>query len=563
MDRQAMNSRTRTCSIVALLCLLAAPVVMAGDAASSLPAHWAERLVSVQEVTLNDMDAEARDSVIVARKQLNALLQDAATATDRLADAYGELGGLYQVYLVFPAAEACYRNAIQLAPGQFRWLYYAAYLADDSGISERAAARYEAARQLRPEYKALTVRLGNVRLDLNQLDAAQAEFEQVDDADGLEAASLYGLGQLALLKRDFEAAVDYFKRALAIEPEATRIHYPLARALRAIKRNEEAKTHLALRGDQLPTIMDPQIESLEALKIGTRIHFLHAMKAAKKQDYAAAAEAFARGLVREPDNVAARISYARSLYLSGDKNGARRELEAALARQADNALGLFLLGVLSEEEGDPESAIRYYQLAVQHVPDHAGANDLLANQYFRRGEYAMAASHYAGSIRGEPGNQLVYMPYLGALLKSGATDDQIMSALNTGTSTFPEHPGLQSLHIVLLVSSSNPQARNPEEAHELAQQLAGQRLLPQHQELLALTHAATGDFEKAVEIQEQHVSYAVWYMPTEAERLTRVLSAYQAGKLPPREDLISWSLFQPAAFIGAGPFSHYPTPKPY
>ena len=558
-----MNSRTRTRSIVVLLCLLATPVVMAGDAASSLPAHWAERLVSVQEVTLNDMDAESRDSVIAARKQLNALLLDEAVAPDMLADAYGELGGLYQVYLVFPAAEACYKNAIQLAPEQFRWLYYAAYLADDSGISERAATRYEAARLLRPEYKALTVRLGNIRLDLNQLDAAQAEFEQVDDAAGLEAASLYGLGQIALLQRDFEAAIDYFKRALAIEPEATRIHYPLGRALRAVKRNEEAKQHLALRGDQLPTILDPQIESLEALKIGTRIHFLHAMKAAKKQDYAAAADAFALGLAREPDNVAARISYARSLYLSGDKSGARRELEAALARQADNALALFLIGVLTEEEGDPEKAANYYQLAVQHVPDHAGANDFLANQYYRRGQYASAAAHYARSIRGEPGNQLVYMPYLGALLKSGASDAHIMSALEAGMSELPEHPGLQSVQIMLLVSSSNPQARNPQEAHKLAQQLAGKRLLPQHQELLALTHAATGDFEKAVEIQQQQVSYAVWYMPTEVERLTRVLSAYQAGTLPAREDLLNWSLFQPAVAPGAGPFSHYPTPKPY
>jgi len=549
--------------IVVLICLLAAPVGIAADHATSLPASWADKLTSVPEVMLNDMDAEARDSVIAARKQLNALLEDEAATLDRLADAYGELGGLYQVYLVFPAAEACYKNAIQLAPGQFRWLYYAAYLADDSGISELAAARYETARTLRPEYKALVVRLANVLLDLNQLDAAQAAFKQVVDATGLEAASLFGLGQIALLQRDFEAAIGYFTRALAIEPEATRIHYPLAQALRAVKRTEEAKQHLALRGDQLPTILDPQIESLMALKTGTRIHFLHAMKAAKKQDYAAAAEAFALGLDREPDNVAARISYARSLYLSGDKKAARQQLEAVVDRQADNALGLFLLGVLTEEEGDPAAAARYYKLAVEHVPDHAGANHVLANQYYRQGQYAKAVAHYASSIRGEPGNQLVYMPYLGALLKSGASDAQIISALEVGMSEFPEHPGLQSMQILLLASSSNPQIRNPQESLRLARQLAEQHPLPQHQELLALTHAATGDFEKAVEIQQQLVSYAVWYMPTEAERLTRVLSAYQENTLPPREDLLNWSLFQVAAFFGAGPFSYYPTPKPY
>jgi len=558
-----MNSRIGIQRIAVLLCLLAAPAAFGADAASSLPAHWAERLASVPEVMLNDMDAEARDSVIAARNQLNSLLAEAAVEPDRLADAYGELGGLYQVYLVFPAAEACYRNAIQLAPGQFRWLYYAAYLADDSGISELAASRYEAARKLRPEYKALTVRLGNVRLDLNQLDAARAEFEQVAGSAGLEAATLYGLGQVALLQRDYDTAIDHFERALAIEPEATRIHYPLAQALRAVKRNADAKQHLALRGDQLPTIRDPQIESLEALKIGTRIHFLHAMKAAKKQDYAAAAEAFALGLAREPDNAAARISYARSLYLSGDKGGARRELDAVLSREADNPLALFLLGVLAEEEGDTAAAARYYLQAIAQSPDHAGANYFLANQYYRQGDYARAAAHYTGSIQGEPGNQVVYMPYLGALLQSGASDEQLMAALETGTREFPEHPGLQAVRILLLASSSDPEIRNPQEALRLARQLTGERPLPQLQELLALTHAAADDFDKAVEIQQQQLSHAVWYMPMEADRLTRALAAYQAGKLPAREDCYSRSMFQPAAFLGAGPFSNYPTPKPY
>jgi predicted Zn-dependent protease len=39
-----------------------------------------------------------------------------------------------------------------------------------------ALERYEHARTLKPGYKALTVRLGNVLLDLNELEQAQAAF---------------------------------------------------------------------------------------------------------------------------------------------------------------------------------------------------------------------------------------------------------------------------------------------------------------------------------------------------------------------------------------------------
>ncbi len=99
-----------------------------------------------------------------------------------------------------------------------------------------------------------------------------------------------------------------------IDPAASRIHYPLAQALRATQRNDEAKAQLALLGNQPPTFRDPQIESLEALKIGSRVHFLQAMKAIKRQDYAAASEAFAEGLSGEPDNVLpASVTHARCI----------------------------------------------------------------------------------------------------------------------------------------------------------------------------------------------------------------------------------------------------------
>jgi len=294
--------------------LLAGSPAMAGDIASDLPASLADRLRAITEVNLVDMDKQARDSIQIARRQLNEVLQAQPVQPDKLAAAYGELGGLYQAHLVFPAAEDCFHNAMQLAPDEFRWAYYWAYLAEADGRTRQALERYGHARTLKPGYKALTLRLGNVLLDLNELEDAQATFEQVVETTGLEAAALYGLGQIALLKRDYDTAIDAFTQALTYDPAASSIHYPLAQALRATHRNEEAKAQLAMRGNQSPSFRDPQIESLDALKIGSRIHFLRAMKAIRQQDYVAANKAFADGLAMEPDNVLARISHARTLY---------------------------------------------------------------------------------------------------------------------------------------------------------------------------------------------------------------------------------------------------------
>jgi len=112
--------------LILFTCLLSVSPTMAGDAASDLTASLAGSLRAIKDVKLDDMDTQARNSIQLARRQLNEALQAQPNQSDRLATAYGELGGLYQVHFVFPAAEDCYHNAMQLDPTEFRWVYYAA-----------------------------------------------------------------------------------------------------------------------------------------------------------------------------------------------------------------------------------------------------------------------------------------------------------------------------------------------------------------------------------------------------------------------------------------------------
>ena len=156
----------------ALLCLLAGAPVQANDTAAQ-PPEWADNLRAVTEIDLKDLEPETRDAITNARNRLNAALDNNAEPTE-LAAAYGELGGLYHVYNVFQPADDCYENAKQLDPDNFRWAYYSAVLAARTGRTQLALARFENARSLRPGYLALTVRLADAWLDLNEQDKAQA-----------------------------------------------------------------------------------------------------------------------------------------------------------------------------------------------------------------------------------------------------------------------------------------------------------------------------------------------------------------------------------------------------
>jgi tetratricopeptide (TPR) repeat protein len=559
-----MRAITRLRFGLALLCLLACRPLPATDNAAQPPA-WTDALHAIAEIDLEGLDPGDRDAIREARIRLNTALQNHADPAE-LANAYGELGVLYHVHNVFQPADTCYENARQLVPGDFRWAYYSAYLAAKTGRTRLALERFKEARRLRPGYHATTLRMGDAWLDLNEQDKARQAYQAIVDAEGLQAAALYGLGQIALLQREYDSAIDYFRRALKHDPDASRIHYPLAQALRAVNRNAEAKNELALRGDVMPAIKDPQVESLEAIKGGAGIHFLHAMQAINRHDNDTAREEFAAGLALAPDNVTARISYARVLYLTGDKTGARRELEAALARQADNPLALFLLGVLTEEEGDGARAAEHYREALEHDPGHAGANFYLANRYYRQGRHSQAAEHYAAAIEADPKNIAAYMPQLATLLQTGATDADLMPLLMAAIKQFPEHAVFHTMQVRLLATSTDAKIKDPREALRIARQLVEQQDIPPHQEVLALALAASGDFEQAAAIQEELLTFAIWSAQggsIDLERLNRTLAAYRAGKLPSQEDMAAWPVSRPPAFHAVAPFRDYPTVKPY
>lgn len=550
--------------LLILLALIPGTVVRADDNVSTLSAAWAGKLLPVPVPNLDGQPADIRSGLDEVRSAVSVLLLKPEVSTAKLASAYGEMGGLYQESFLRQSAELCFQNAMRLEPGNFSWAYYDAWLADQTGQTKLALSRYEHARSLKPDYPPLTLRMADVWFDLDDMDKARAAYQQVVDTPGLEAPALFGLGQIALLRRNYASAIDDFSKALKLDPAATRIHYPLAQALHAVKRDTEAKEHLAQRGDRLPAVKDPLVEKLKAMRNSAVRDFIRAMKAIQDDhDYEAAATAFAKGLKAEPNNAFARVSYARVLYLTGRKDEARQALQQALASQPDNTLGVFLLGVLYDEAGDSGKAVANYRRVLDLDPEHGGAHFFLANHYWRQGDFTAAARHYAAALADDPRNVPARLFYLDTLDKTGAPTGRIKAELEEAVQQSPEQPLFTLRLISLLATSKEKGIGDPPQALRLARQLADQQAVPPYREALALAYAATGDFKQAATIQEALVSLAVWTQPGEADRLSRGLAAYRADKMPAANDLPHPPSLQAPPVSGEGPFRDYPAAKPY
>jgi tetratricopeptide (TPR) repeat protein len=564
-------SRSRPATFLLLVLALAGSAAARGEApadqtdpVASLPTPWDQRLVAIPESDLSGAEPSIRQAIIEARTTIAVLLEQPNVDPRRLAQAYGRLGALLVLREVEAPADAAFRNARTLEPDAFRWPYYGGYLAMMTGNNDRALELLEAARALDPGYPTLYLRLGKVHLDRSELPEAKANLERLTEVPGLESAAHSYLGQIANLERRYTDAVAHLTKTLELDPQATEAHWPLAQAYRALGDNDRARAHMAQVEPRTPPAKDPLLEQLQGAAAQSVPAFERAIYAVDKRDYQTAAKEFAAGLEVAPDNSAARVSYARVLFLGGDRTAAEAELDRVLAAEPGQTLALFLKAVLAQQGGDREGAAALYRRALEGEPDHPGVLYFLANLDFADGRWAEAATRYRRALTAEDAPPPARLLAIVAEHRAGASDAQSAAAIAALAAQQPDDPALRYAQIRLLALARDPAVRDPQRAVELGQLLAFQQPSPQALGTLALSQSAAGDFDSAAANQSQAIALFGGWLPAEVqEAMDRELSAYREKRIEPEPWPAGDPLIATPPFDATGPFRDYPASVPY
>lgn len=545
---------------LALLALLVWAGSAPGDPLADSPTLTGYGLQALDVPELSASDPLARSAMEQARQAVNEQLQAGASA-NRLVEPLGQLCMLYQAHKADSLARACYDNLRVLDPDSWRWHYYSAYLSQKAGYPELALQTYAAGEHAAPPGDPyLSLRRGQAWLDLNQLDKAEQAFATILERPELEASAAYGLGQVALLRRQYDRAIAYFERALQRQPQATRVHFPLAQALRASGRADEARAQLALQGKGTPQAEDPLIRAVHRVATGARPLFMAAMDAIKQKDLATAIDRFRQGLAIEPGNGYARTSLARALYLDGQATQAREEFERA-AQGADGLQGRFLLAVLQQAGGETEAAQRSYAEVLQSQPTHGGAHFYLGRLALQRNDNAGARQHAEAAVRFDASNSPAHLLLAEALARLG--DEAAMrAALDQARQRFEKQPIFDYALVRLLSLATDPAVKDPAQGLHLAEALAERYPLPPNQALLALATAATGDFDKAAALQSEVVKQLAW--TPQADSASDALTAYRERRMPA---LALWPADDPMLDLGPvnvlATIASYPVARPF
>ncbi|GAB5404389.1 MAG: hypothetical protein Aurels2KO_26200 [Aureliella sp.] len=192
------------------------------------------------------------------------------------------------------------------------------------GQLEDAVRYFRRAVLAEPDNLSRQLTLGAAMLQAGQIDEAEkvllALLEKNDQASLAHAE----LGRVYLQKKDFESAVQSFKRALEGAPENAQTHLGLATALARVGQREEARTHqerhVALRDanrTQLETGRK-EYDDTAAMRIDIGNVYVNTARVYMANGYAAAAEmVLLRAARLDEKNLEARQALS---FLSGQKN---------------------------------------------------------------------------------------------------------------------------------------------------------------------------------------------------------------------------------------------------
>lgn len=268
--------------------------------------------------------------------------------------------------------------------------------------------------ELDPEFVSAHTALGTIALENSDLDEAErylrqaiehrADHEQArtslaeclikqnrpkeaiellqpdSSATSIPLIDLYHLGQAHSQLKEFDAAIDYFQRAINISPELTYAHYGLGTAYRRVGKSEEAKAALKKFQQLKQADLKSQKELAKGAddesglrKTAAHVHFIAGDVYSKASDLATAVAHWIRSAKLDPQEVRARENLAQVFMQTGNLPQTVVILNELRRIERTNPTHLMNLGMIQARLGQTEPALQSFMEAIEISPDSSDA----------------------------------------------------------------------------------------------------------------------------------------------------------------------------------------------
>ena len=279
------------------------------------------------------------------------------------------------------------------------------------------------------------------------VDAARQWYREAVRVDpGFSRVHVNMGGALCDVKRDYDGAIACFREAIRLDPEDAKAHFNLGMAFRnkgdldtaissyreAVRLNPkmaDAWHHLGLTLG-LKEETDEAIDAFDAaIQLNPKRSLFHTNlgNALLKKKDVERAIAYHREAIRlDPKDATARYNLGVSLRTKGDRDGAIAAYREAARLDPTFTVAHFNLGVLLQQKGDADGAIAAFEATVRSDPKHAGGHSRLgALRCDVKRDYHGAAASFRTVVRLEPTDPHAHYNLGNALRGQGDLDGAI------------------------------------------------------------------------------------------------------------------------------------------
>ncbi|GAA0719120.1 tetratricopeptide repeat protein [Dokdonella soli] len=475
---------------------------------------------------------------------------------DPLAEAYALMGAAYARMGFYDAASVALEDAAQLSPKDGRWVYAQGILARMQKQNAVAQNYFDIAFQLDKDYLPIRIAVARSKFDNGDLEGARSLLAEYAAQHTDQPAAYALLGEIALKQKRYAEAVDQTQRALALDPNATRLYATLADAQAGAGNAKASAEARAKAADVAVSLSDPLGQGMlaqsgaeapaAAAEDPLTNHVRDAASLLALRQYDAARRELDSALKLHPNDSTLLAFYARVEAASGNLGAAKSRATAAVAADSGNALARLSEGVALEMSADDSGAQRAYEEAIRADPKLAEPRVFLGSLLMRTGHKDEAIAQYRALVQFDIGNAEAWTLLAAADVIAG----KCVAAIRDVSDVLAKDANNNFLlQLFVRLASTCPAASADQKrgALEVGGKLYRDNPAAPVSEAYALALAAAGKWDEAVKIQQAAMFILVRNGMKEAlPGYREFLQQFQAHKLPDLPWPASAAVFHPS-----------------
>jgi tetratricopeptide (TPR) repeat protein len=492
---------------------------------TALPAFAADALVKPVPVPdLSKLPADKAKELRDARVDFEKLKP--TLVGDSLSEAHALLGSIYAQSGFYAEAAVALEDAAALSPNDARWIYAQGVVARMLKQNAVAQGYFEKAFSIDQRYLPMRIAVVNIKIEQGDLDGARKLLTDFTAANTKDAVAFAMLGDIDLRQKRYAEAIEAINRALANDPQATKLYAQLADAYTGAGNAKAAAEARAKVGDGMPGLGDPiglglvqatvtpqpgatqpPPKDSAAAPTGVSPAALRTLTPAREaqflletQQYDAARQKLESSMRSRPNDSELLYTYALVEAADGNSAQAKARAESAVEANPRDPTAQSVLGRVLEMANDDRGAQSAYEKAIA-IDAKSDAQVALGNLLMRNGRYDDAAARYRTLTQATPGDGEAWTRLMAAEVAGGKCTAAIRE-LNGALAKDPRNGVLMQLFVRLTATCPASNAEEKRMALDYGGKLYHQSDAAPIAEAYALALAANGKWDDAVKIQQ-------------------------------------------------------------